>query len=49
MSGSDGVSNPIVGQSLFPFDDQSTGLVCTTGVPYLPQGTASPIALQAAR
>jgi hypothetical protein len=43
MSGNDGVSNPLVGQCLFPFDDPSTGLVCTTGVPYLPQGTACPL------
>lgn len=46
MSGSDGVSNPLVGQCLFPFDDQSTGLVCTTGVPYLPQGTACPLKIK---
>jgi hypothetical protein len=46
MSGSDGVSNPIVGQCVFPFDDQSTGLVCTTGAPYLPQGTACPLKIK---
>jgi hypothetical protein len=46
MSGSDGVSNPIVGQCIFPFDDQSTGLVCTTGAPYLPQGTACPLKIK---
>lgn len=43
MSGNEGISNPLVGQCLFPFDDESTGLVCTTGEPYLPQGTASPL------
>ncbi len=43
MSGDGGGSNPLVGQCLFPFDDQSTGLICTTGEPYLPQGTASPL------
>lgn len=46
MSGNDVVSNPLVGQCLFPFDDQSTGLVCTTGVPYLPQGTACPLKIK---
>lgn len=46
MSGNEGVSNPLVGQCLFPFDDQSTGLVCTTGVPYLPQGTACPLKIK---
>lgn len=43
MSGSDGVSNPMVGQCLFPFPDPSTGLICTSGSPYLPQGTACPL------
>ena len=43
MSASDGVSNPLVGKCVFPFDDQSTGLICTTGAPYLPQGTACPL------
>lgn len=46
MSGNDGVSNPLVGQCLFPFDDQSTGLICTSGVPYLPQGTACPLKIK---
>jgi len=46
MCGNDGVCNPTVGQCLFPFDDPSTGLVCTTGVPYLPQGTACPLKIR---
>jgi hypothetical protein len=46
MSEADGISNPLVGRCLFPFDDQSTGLVCTTGVPYLPQGTACPLKIK---
>jgi hypothetical protein len=46
MSGNDGVSNPLVGQCLFPFDDQSTALICTSGVPYLPQGTACPLKIK---
>lgn len=43
MDAGEGVTNPIVGQCVFPFDDQSTGLVCTTGAPYLTQGTACPL------
>lgn len=43
MSGNDGVSNPLVGQCMYPFEDQSSGLLCTSGVPYLPQGTAAPL------
>jgi hypothetical protein len=43
MRGGSDVSNPLVGQCVFPFDDESTGLVCTTGRPYLPQGTAAPL------
>ena len=43
MSGANGVSNPLVGRCVFPFDDDATGLICTTGVPYLPQGTAAPL------
>lgn len=37
------VINPLVGQCLFPFEDESLGLVCTTGIPYLSQGTACPL------
>jgi hypothetical protein len=43
MVGRNGVSNPLVGQCVFPFDEEATVLVCTTGLPYLPQGTASPL------
>lgn len=43
MSGKDGVTNPLVGQCVYPFEDQSSGLLCTSGVPYLPQGTACPL------
>jgi hypothetical protein len=46
MSGSDGVSNPMVGHCLYPFEDDSTGLICTTGAPYLPQGTACPLKIK---
>ncbi len=46
MSGSDGVCNPLVGLCVFPFDDQSSGLVCTTGAPYLTQGTACPLKIK---
>jgi hypothetical protein len=38
-----GVQNPLVGQCIFPFDDEQTSLICTTGAPYLGQGTACPI------
>jgi hypothetical protein len=37
-----GVINPLVGKCLFPFEDERMALVCTTGAPYLPQGTARP-------
>lgn len=37
------ISNPLIGYCVLPFDDEDMGLVCTTGVPYLPQGTASPL------
>jgi len=43
MSGNNGISNPLVGQCIFPFDDFATGLICTTGEPYLSQGTAGPL------
>jgi hypothetical protein len=43
MNGSGGVSNPVVGHCLYPFDDESTALLCTTGAPYLSQGTAAPL------
>ncbi len=42
-NGADGVGNPVVGRCIFPFDDEDVGLICTTGRPYLPQGTACPL------
>ena len=39
-------SNPLVGYSLFPFEDQKEGIVCTTGLPYTNQGTASPLKIR---
>jgi len=35
--------NPMVGYCVLPFEDDTQGLICTTGQPYLTQGTASPI------
>ena len=43
LRGGNEVSNPLVGQCVFPFEDENTGIVCTTGLPYLPQGTAAPL------
>ena len=37
------VRRPIVGRCAFPFVDRNEALVCTTGSPYLSQGTASPL------
>jgi hypothetical protein len=37
------MGNPTVGYCCFPFETQNEALVCTTGVPYLRQGTASPL------
>ena len=39
----DGVINPMVGQCILPFDEENMALVCTTGAPYLSQGTANPL------
>jgi hypothetical protein len=36
-------TNPTVGRCTFPFNDPNLALVNSTGVPYLPQGTASPL------
>ncbi len=33
----------MVGQSILLFDEKNVALVCTTGTPYLSQGTASPL------
>jgi hypothetical protein len=38
-----GVTNPVVGRCVFPFEDEQTALVCTSGAPYLTQGTACPL------
>jgi hypothetical protein len=43
---SGGVANPLVGEYLFPFEEPNIGLVCTTGVPYLTQGTARPLMIR---
>lgn len=37
------VVNPIAGECIFPFDDERAAIVCTTGSPYLTQGTACPL------
>jgi len=39
----EGVMNPMVAQCIPPFDEENVALVCTTGAPYLSQGTASPL------
>lgn len=40
------VVNPLVGECLFAFEDPNTGLVCTTGAPYLTQGSARPVLIR---
>jgi len=40
------VDNPFAGRYVFPYDDESVALVCTTGAQYLTQGTANPLMLQ---
>jgi len=35
--------NPLVGYCCFPFQAQNEALICTTGAPYLTQGTAAPL------
>ena len=35
--------NPLVGCCCFPFETQNEALICTTGAPYLTQGTAAPL------
>lgn len=37
------IENPTVGKCIFPYNDKNTAIVCTTGEPYLSQGTASPL------
>lgn len=41
-----GADNPLVGRCVFPFEDDNIGLVCTTGRPYLTQGTACPLRIR---
>jgi hypothetical protein len=38
-----GIENPLAGKCIFPFDNDQDALICTTGAPYLTQGTAAPI------
>jgi hypothetical protein len=40
------VTNPLAGECLFPYDDENTALVCTTGSPFLTQGTACPLMIR---
>ena len=37
------ISNPLVGECYFPFEDNNKAVICTTGEPYRMQGTAAPI------
>jgi len=37
------IENPTVGTCVFAFENKNIALVCTTGEPYLSQGTASPL------
>ncbi len=37
------IANPMVGLCVFPYEGEKTALVCTTGAPYLTQGTAQPL------
>jgi len=46
MRDKDGVTNPLAGECVYLFDDESTILLCTTGSPYLTQGTACPIMIR---
>jgi hypothetical protein len=39
-------TNPLVGYACFPFTNHLEGLVCTTGTPYLHQGTAAPLKIR---
>ncbi len=40
------IKNPLVGTCVFPFENKNKAIVCTTGRPYLTQGTASPLLIQ---
>ena len=46
FSRGDQPGNPLVGLCVFPFDDADSALVCTTGRPYLTQGTAGPVKIR---
>lgn len=46
MRDKDGVTNPLAGECVYLFEDKSTALLCTTGSPYLTQGTACPIMIR---
>jgi len=41
------ITNPLVGYSLLNFGGEDEALVCTTGRPYLSQGTANPMRVRA--
>lgn len=41
-----GFANPTVGYGCAPFDEDNEALLCTTGVPYLSQGTAAPLKIR---
>jgi hypothetical protein len=40
------VTNVLAGECLFIYDDENTALVCTTGSPFLTQGTACPLMIR---
>ncbi len=46
FSRADRAANPLVGLCVFPFEDDDSALVCTTGRPYLTQGTSGPLKVQ---
>jgi hypothetical protein len=46
LSNNGTITNPTVGFSCFPFHDKNEGLICTTGLPYLRQGTAAPVKMR---
>jgi hypothetical protein len=37
------IDNPLVGTCVFPFNEEKRAVVCTTGRPYLTQGTSAPL------
>jgi hypothetical protein len=40
------VTNVLAGECIFPYDDENTALVCTTGSQFLTQGTACPLMIR---